>query len=539
MHHALWKLLRLRYRAALRKSLGGIKSWRGILTFGFGVLMLGFMLVPNLYLALVSVDTAQPAMLRKMAPLFLLAFTVMSLNSTTKLQAIHFWPAEVDFLFPGPFTRRELLLYKMAGNLLGAVFLALIFSMWLIRFSASWLAAFIGVFLAVWFVQLLQMCLVLTMQMLAERGWPLSRKIVLIVSVSVLAAAAIGGLWGQDVTNLRGFVEAARESWAGYLLLLPFEPFGRALGAESLFPELIIWGGCAAALNICLFLLIVRLDANYLEASVVGSQMIYQRIQRMRSGNLRMGVSRKTARLHLPQFPRCGGAGTIARRQLAKALRASPWVPLLIIGSGGGGLAIFVLQTDLPGLPEILTFCIVWCTFVFASLFPYDFRGDLEQMDLLKQLPFQPVAIAAGQLSVPIALVGAIQMAFLTVVAVTTGDLLTVSLAAGFAIPFNILLFGIENLTFLLYPVRMVAATPGDFQHFGRQMLLMMVKMLFLGVISAVAATCGFVVYFLCGESEAAFVIVAWLVLAAAAIGMLPAVAWAFRRFDVSTAEGL
>ena len=43
-------------------------------------------------------------------------------------KAIYFSPAEVDFLFPAPFHRRELLIYKLAKTLVGLVFMALIFS---------------------------------------------------------------------------------------------------------------------------------------------------------------------------------------------------------------------------------------------------------------------------------------------------------------------------------------------------------------------------------------------------------------------------
>ena len=35
---------------------------------------------------------------------------------------------------------------------------------------------------------------------------------------------------------------------------------------------------------------------------------------------------------------------------------------------------------------------------LFSSMFPFDFRGELDQMDLLKQLPMQPSVLAAGQL---------------------------------------------------------------------------------------------------------------------------------------------
>ena len=43
-------------------------------------------------------------------------------------RAISFWPSEVDFLFAGPFTRRELLIYKLSSTIAGALFTSLILS---------------------------------------------------------------------------------------------------------------------------------------------------------------------------------------------------------------------------------------------------------------------------------------------------------------------------------------------------------------------------------------------------------------------------
>lgn len=534
MHPALWKLLRLRYRATVRRTLLGLTHWRGALSFAFGVLMLAFMLGPNLYMAITAADEPQLGLLRSVAPLFLLAFTLLSLNSTTKLQAVHFWPAEVDFLFAGPFNRKELLSYKIAGNLLGALFLALLFSVWVYRFSMFWIAAYVGMFLAVWFVQLLQICIVLVLQSLTERGWPLSRKMILIVTVGILALAAFNGIRGRDFTGLQGFVDAIRQTWTGAVVLAPFDVFGRVLAAERLFPDLVLWSAVAATMNAGMFLLIVRLDANYLEASVAGSQIIYQRLQRMRSGNLRHSSPTGSVRFGLPQFPRWGGVGTIARRQFSKALRSSPWVPLIIIGAGGGGVTFFVIQSGNRGLAAILMAAAAWCTFVFASLFPFDFRGDLDQIELLKQLPIKPTALSAGQLVTPITLVGILQAAFLTSVALGTGQYQVAMLAAAFALPFDIMLFGVENLTFLIFPVRMVASTPGDFQHFGRQMLMMSIKFLLLGGLAGVSVGCGLGAFFLFGKSMTIFFIVSWLVLCVAAAATIPAVAWAFRRFDVT-----
>ena len=40
-------------------------------------------------------------------------------------------------------------------------------------------------------------------------------------------------------------------------------------------------------------------------------------------------------------------------------------------------------------------------------------------------------------------------------------------ICAAYAVPFDFLLFAMENLFFLLFPTRLAAATPGDFQALG------------------------------------------------------------------------
>ncbi len=534
MHPALWKLLRLRYRANVRRALGGLKTVRGAITFFCGAMMLFLMLGSNVVVLLSSPREPHPELLRTMVPVFLLAFTLLSLNSSSKLQAIHFWPAEVDFLFAGPFTRRELLYYKLAGNVVGALFLAAIFSTWTTRFAVSWWFVIVGLFLAVIFVQLLQIAFVLVAQTLAERGVSLSRKVVLLTLGVLLIAAVWSGLAARDGNRMQDYAEAMRQSWAGFLLLIPFDAYGRVIAAEQLFPDFALWTSLAVAINGALLLMIIRLDADYLEAAVAGSQAIYQRMQRMRSGNFKFSADEGAVTRRLPKFPRLAGVGTIARRQFTKALRSSMWVPLIMIAVGGGVVLFLVHQMGDENLVGVLVGASVYCTFIFSSLFPFDFRGDLEQMELLKQLPLRPIAIAAGELAAPIILVTCLQLALFAIVAVMTGNLLVALLAGLFVLPLNILLYGIENLMFLIYPVRIAASTPGDFQHFGRQMMMMIAKMMLLGLIVGLAAAGGAIAYLLLGNSPAAGVIVAWSLLMLGVAAILPAVAWAFQRFDVS-----
>ena len=54
---------------------------------------------------------------RRFGPLFFVAYCLLILLFSPGDKAFAFTPAEVSFLFPGPFSRRSLLAYKIGGNL--------------------------------------------------------------------------------------------------------------------------------------------------------------------------------------------------------------------------------------------------------------------------------------------------------------------------------------------------------------------------------------------------------------------------------------
>ena len=68
----------------------------------------------------------------------------------------------------------------------------------------------------------------------------------------------------------------------------------------------------------------------------------------------------------------------------------------------------------------------------------------------------------------------------------------------------------------------------------GRAVAEMLGKMLVLGLTAGVAAVAGAVVYYLTGKSWAAALAAAWLATLPVCGLLLAALAWAFRRFDVS-----
>jgi hypothetical protein len=168
----------------------------------------------------------------------------------------------------------------------------------------------------------------------------------------------------------------------------------------------------------------------------------------------------------------------------------------------------------------------------------FDFRSDLDRMDVLKTLPLRASRIVLGQLLTPVLITSLVQW-LLIVVLIFFGHRLDFLLGAiAFVVPFNLLLFGIDNLLFLWYPTPPVTATAGNFQMMGRNMLLMMAKFLFVGLIGGATGLVAVPVYFLMelaqGPSWLASMTVAWLLISGFAIGLVPMVALAFRRFDVA-----
>ncbi|KKK55338.1 hypothetical protein LCGC14_3075560, partial [marine sediment metagenome] len=168
MDPALIKLLRLRTRAFRRRMFRGIKTPRGALFFVIGTAMILLWLGPALFMAVAMDQRSNPQTVRAVVPLILLALCTLNVLTSGHEKAVHFTPAEVNFLFGGPFTRRQLLLYKLTASVAASVFVSLMFSVVFLQHSSMWIAAMLGYLLIMLFVQLFSMAMMLIGQTVAE-----------------------------------------------------------------------------------------------------------------------------------------------------------------------------------------------------------------------------------------------------------------------------------------------------------------------------------------------------------------------------------
>src|SRR5881394_794320 len=178
MDRALWFLLRLRFLGWGRRIGRGLRGVKGILLVGFGMIMLSLLVVSAVTQPAHRVD---PDALRLYGTGALLAYCLMVMLTSVGEPAVTFSAAEVDFLFPGPFSRRELLAYKILGSAFFSMITAGFMLIWLGRYAHSLLAAFLAAVLVLNFLQLFSMAVAMFSGLISARAFSIGRKVVLFV----------------------------------------------------------------------------------------------------------------------------------------------------------------------------------------------------------------------------------------------------------------------------------------------------------------------------------------------------------------------
>lgn len=544
MNPALWKLYRLRVHGSLRSMRGKLKTVRGaalaLFTLLFFLMTFGQNLVFFAIRGSSQVSLRAANTLHEAIPLVMLVYLVTALGSSIGERAIYFSPSEIDFLFPGPFSRRQILLYKILGSFTAAMFIALLVATSLLTSVRSWPAAVFGLFLAKLFINSLVLCAQLAAEGISERVFTRARRwllggfiIVAAILLTQVASRTYDESWQQTLQQVRHRPIAE-------LLLAPFEVYARIITAERMLPDAMPWAALGAVLVAGVYAVAVRLDANYLETAVRVSQQIHERIRRASSEGAFAPRSKRTAQSsRVPKPPWLGGAGPLAWRQLIQALRSSRGVVTLAALAFLAMLLSFVMGSGSAGrLPTLLPWFIVgtaaYLTFLISAQVPLGFRGDHERMDLLRSLPIRPLAIVSGQLVVVVILLSLLHGAIFGATALAIPSAAAPLVAASFfALPFNWILFGTENFLFLLYPSPIVSTGSEGFLRIGRLMLFMLVKSLVLTTSATIAALPSLAVYFLSQNALAAS-LTAFCLLLIPSLAILLLVTWAFSRYDVS-----
>jgi hypothetical protein len=537
---ALWLLIRLQLVGWVRHLGRNLRTVKGALLALVGLAIVLLWLTSLLLSPAGAAGAFEPDSLRRNGPLVLVGYCLLNVLFSSSEKAIYFSPPEVNFLFPGPFSRRQILGYKIVLSLLAGLPSTLLLT-FLVRVKGAWFpASFAGLLLVYVFLVLFSMVLGLLASSVGARLFSRGRQ----WALGLLVALAVLILWQSEllsgVHSPQQLAERAQDTLVWRVVSWPLTGFFQTMLAQTP-SELIGPFLLGAGVDLALVGVIFALDADYLESSAVASARLYARLQRARGRLVAAAADRgeparqgSGPRWTLPMLPWLGGIGPLVWRQLTTALR------------GGGRLVFLLVLMGLLVVPQLLLgrekqweallvlfFLAIWMTFFLTVLVPFDFRGDIDRLGVLKTLPIPPWRIAVGQLVVPTVILTAVQFLALAAACLTAPGDWPLMLAAALLLPaINFLLFGIENLLFLLFPVRLLASTPGDFQALGRNVLLGFAKVFILGTVGTLAGLLALAVGLLT-RSLWAGVAVAWLIVAGSGILLVPFIALAFRAFDV------
>ena len=468
-------------------------------------------------------------------PLGLLGMTLLTVALTTG-PSFHFSPTEINFLFVGPFSRRDLILYKFIAYTAGAALSAALIAPFAQAQTGSALSAFTATLLTLLFVQLNSAAAGMAWQAfegnrLARIKWPASAM------VFAIAVAAMMHAWAVPDRNVFDLLSDVRHSWAGTVILMPYIVFTELFLARTYVSHMAFWATLAVLINAALLWAVVMLDGRTSERALSENTRLSDRWERIKQGGSFWATDRTEVR-SIRTAPTLLGLGPIAWRQAIKAVRNSTKViaVFIVVAACAGPVS------SATGIPITDDRALMMVFFFFGFILPRtlicDFRGDLSRMETYKTLPIAPWRICTGQLLVQVLLSYVVALTLIVSLLFFEDRVVApVALAlAAFALPLSLLIYAVENTVFLLFPAKLIPMGRADFEFLGRSLLEFIVKTVIILFAMSVAVGVGAFALMTLKTTLVLTGVASWLTLTL--FGGLTTIVmqYAFRRFVVAEA---
>ncbi|MEO1659194.1 MAG: putative ABC exporter domain-containing protein [Pseudomonadota bacterium] len=538
MDAALFQLLMFRLRGGLRQRLLQLASVRGLLfSLAFGGII-WFVIVSNSssgtsFFGSAALDRqAFGEQIVTFMPLCMLGLSLLTVLMTTG-PTFHFSPNEINFLFTGPFRRRDLIVYKFAAYVAGVALSSLFVTLLVQHQAGSALSVFIATLLTLVFVQLNSAVLSMAGHALDGSRYARIRRPAIALLCAIASATALYA-WATSDRGMIDLLSEFRHSWIGTTILIPYIVFAELFVASSV-SDLALWALVAIVINAALLRAAVVLDARTTDRSLVENARLSSRWERIKQGGSFWATERTQVR-SIRRAPILGGLGPIAARQALNALRNSFKLILVFVG-----LAACIAPMSLAlGMPiteaQTLMIIYIFIAFILPRNMVCDFRGDLSRMGIYKTLPIAPWRICAGQIAVQVLLAYVITLTIIASALVFDESVTTqVALVlAAFALPLTFLIYAVENTVHLLFPTKLVAMGRADFEFLGRSIVEFILKTIFVFAALAASLVVGLVTFRILGTSLVLPGLASWLMLTMTGLLTLVALQFAFRRFAVA-----
>ncbi len=551
-HPALALLARRKFRGILRKAWRRLRTFKGaaltLLGFGLFALWIGALVLPSLLgdheppgtaegaPAIVAEESlfaeedelAENARLRSLVQIFAFVLVMLNLTGAFQHRGLFLPRNEIERLFSAPVRRSDLIRYRILSTSGRSLFGALIIGAVGMRSMPIPLLAFVGIFLGVMTIPLVHQFMAIVAggieRKLAKRVQTLARVLFFLVLAltGLLVVLLVTGKGIDDFAITRslfggiasGGVSEALSHPLVRTLIAPFLPWGHMIAAPSAI-DFLMWLAVCAGIWICLFELTARLPVDFRELSLETAANVAARLRRFhRGGGAAAGkVSKGTVGWRIPWLFGRGPAGAVAWRKTGAMIRKAKgtlWMSVIILAFvtilstvidvevGDGKEAVVV------GTPILIS---VLGTFYLCSGLRFDFRDDLERMEVIKAWPVSPFRLFVATLLPEVFLVSVLLMG---AVALRTllpgGGFHPIILGIICLQPLLVLAWlALDNAAFLFLPVRFTPGQEGALQNAGRGMLVMLLRMVMLALVAGLGGGIAVGTFFLSkGGAEAA-----------------------------------
>ncbi|WP_420128951.1 putative ABC exporter domain-containing protein [Longimicrobium sp.] len=539
MNAGLRYLLWAGIRGVMRRAGRRMRTFRGFVSAIIGLLFFVFVVASQLMALQASGGVA-----RQHDPVmqgFSLALLLFMIPALVAADAPFYWPQEVQFLFPAPLRRRELLLYALVSRgwvqLFSGIWLGLVGMRMAVRPAAAIPAVMLAV---LWLFVLTQLAGLLKLAV----GDRLPPTVARAVRPALYAGIAVAGWLFYREAQEVGFGMALGDLIASrgvQLAMLPARPFAETYAAETA-GAVLAWSAASVALVMATAGAALLMRVDFRERSLVSSARRFERIRRMRRGRggLASAAVPRNRWLPVPSFAFLGAAAPIARRQAYELGRGLQTLGALAFMAGMAFFYVIGLPRWLgsEGSGELGTSLVVLAVafpLFGTGSFSVDFRRDVERIGYLRSLPLRPVTVAVGEVFVAAAIIALVNLLLLGI-AVWMVDAPVEPrmglLAAAVALPVAWLAVTLENWLFLLFPTRMQADGGQQSAFVGKQLIKLFFKLVLLGIVVVAAGLMGMAGGWVADTAGAAAGAV--IVVALACWGATLLLARAYQSFDLT-----
>lgn len=498
-------LARRRTFGAVRRQLKRAKTPAGAVFALVGVAMFATWFLSVILSIAMGQSQADPESFREILRVGMGLWALLALLSSLSHRGLFIPPDEIEPLLSAPVSRADLVRYRLLSGTLRSLIAVLFLGLVAALHAPFAPFAFVGVALAVPASAAAgQLMAILSGVLEARLAKRLSRGTWILLAVAVAACATVAVLGLSGGGESEGMSDVALQRLRGLpshpavlLLLLPIEPFVRAVSATSA-AEFLPWAGLCVLLWVALVELAARLPVDFRELSLETSANIAQRIRGLRSKGVGVSasrISRGTAGWRVPWLFGRGPAGALAWRKLVSIVRRARST---IAVAGVVLVLLTAVSTQLGARGETSdaitgnAFLVLLGVVYLATGMRFDFREDLDRMEMVKTWPVAPWRLFLSTLLPEVVLIALLLGVAVAVRAALVGAPPAVVAPLVLGLPLVVLAWvAIDNLVFLLMPVRLVPGQEGALQNMGRMWVLSLVRILVMAASAALVAAVG------------------------------------------------